>query len=234
MITSYFNKALMRAPENKFDWHGERCIVAASGPSLTRDVIRTVRDAYGWRLIAVNNTYEVFPRADALYACDWAWWQHHNHAQDFLGLKFTSHGFDVGHCDDKSQVGAEKYGIRLIQATFAKSGFGVDCLHYGNPGSSGFQAVNLALLLGATQIALVGFDMRVVDNRSHYFGDHPPHLQRCDDRGYRHMADAFPPDDRIVNCTPDSSLKVYPFVPLGDLVARRLHRDRAEPHAIPG
>ncbi len=233
MLQGYQTQAFGRAPEIK--WQGERCIVAASGPSLTRDVIRTVRDAIGWRVIAVNNAYQVLPRADALYACDWGWWQHHNFAQDFLGLKFTSHGFDVGLCDDKSQVGAEKYGIRLIQATFAKGkGFGVDCLHYGNPGSSGFQAVNLALLLGATQVALVGFDMRIVDGKSHYFGEHPDHLKRCDALGYRHMADAYPPDERIVNCTPDSTLKVYPFMPLGDLVARSVHRDRAEPHARAG
>jgi hypothetical protein len=235
MLTNYSRQALMKAPEVKGAWQGERCIVAATGPSLTRETIRTVRDAIGWRLICVNNAYQVFPRADALYACDWGWWQHHNFAQDFLGLKFTSTSFDVGFCDDKTQVGAEKYGITLVPATFVKgNSFGQDCLHYGNPGSSGFQAVNLALLLGASRVAMVGFDLRYVDGKSHYFGKHPDHLERCTEAGYHQMRHAFPPDDRIVNCTPGSSLTVYPVMTPEAVLANRVHRDRPESHAVAG
>lgn len=46
--------------------------------------------------------------------------------------------------------------------------------------NSGFQAINLAALMGANPIVLMGFDMGVEPGgRTHFFGDHPtPELQR--------------------------------------------------------
>lgn len=52
-------------------------------------------------------------------------------------------------------------------------GLGRDKLHFGN--NSGYQAINLAYLLGATTIILLGFDMKRKAGKTHFFGDHPYH-----------------------------------------------------------
>ena len=39
-------------------------------------------------------------------------------------------------------------------------------------GNSGYQAVNLAYLLGAKRIGLLGFDMRPKSGANHFHGDH--------------------------------------------------------------
>jgi hypothetical protein len=43
--------------------------------------------------------------------------------------------------------------------------------------NSGYQAINLAVHLGATRIVLLGFDMwRAEDGRQNWFGPHPRHI----------------------------------------------------------
>ncbi len=233
MLTNYETQAFGRAPRIKDRWEDEVGIVAGSGPSLTAEVVEQVaqaRDLIGARVIAVNDAYRLLPFADALYACDWEWWRTHDFVPGFRGAKFTCTSHDPTLIDDKSQLGAGRYGITLVEARNGK-GFGVDCIHYGSQGSSGFQATNLALLFGCLRVVLVGFDMRHVDGRSHYFGDHPPGLRTCPDRGYRDLANSFPPDSRIRNATPGSAIKAYPFVDLGTALANCVHRDRTQPDA---
>lgn len=99
------------------------------------------------------------PFADALYACDLGWWRTYlDDWAEFPGLKFTWHRtasieFDLIHCPSAN-----------------KPGLGKDCLHTGN--NSGYQAVNLAYLLGAKRICLLGYDMQATYGRSHWHGDH--------------------------------------------------------------
>ena len=217
------------------DWSDRSCVVMASGPSLTPDVAHRVRMARwldGWKVIAVNDAYRMLPHADILYGCDWAWWKHHNGAPDFYGQRWTCHSESPDVVDDKSLV-ADVYPLKFVRAMNGQ-GFsaGSDCIHYGQPqGSSGFQAVNLALLLGAQRVVLVGFDGHA-KNGKHFFGDHPPHLNRGTDEGYREFAKAYPPDERIVNATPGSSIGVYRFVDLEEILRDgNVHRNRPIAHA---
>lgn len=205
--------------------------MVATGPSLTPEVIHAVRMARwmeSWRVIVVNDAYKVLPIADILYAADWAWWKTHEGAKSFEGERWTSHSQAPALVDDKSLV-AHEYPLRLVLAAEGK-GFSSNAaqIHYGDPGHSGFQAVNLALLLGADPIVLVGFDSHTPAGRTHFFGDHPAHLNRCKDFGYRHMAKAYPPNERILNATPGSAITAYPSVDLGETIQRHrgLHRDR--------
>lgn len=82
--------------------------------------------------------------------------------------------------------------------------------------NSGYQAINLAYLLGAARIVLLGFDMkRGADGRAHWFGDHPVQTQ---DYIYSAMLQNFPKLARrlkelgieVINCTPDSALDAFP------------------------
>lgn len=216
------------------DWTGEPCIVAAPGPSLTGEVVHTCRMArlYGWRVIAVQDSYKLMPWADALYACDEKWWNIHQTCNEFAGEKWSTHE-PLG--NDKLAV-ADKYAVRLVEGIHGSEfSFDAGKIAYGS--NSGFQAVNLALLKGSRRIVLVGFDMRAVAGKMHFFGDHPKGLHNpCsfDDfaRRFAAAAKVLPKDVRIVNATPDSALLCFKMLPLETAIADdSVHRDRPVTYA---
>jgi hypothetical protein len=224
----------------KPEWDGEPAIVAASGPSLTPDVIkkcRMTRWLDGWRVLAINDVYKVMPWADALYAADMSWWNVHKGAEPFHGRRYTSTcPSPLEYCDDKRESMKQFPKVTLVNAT-AGAGFSnnPNCIHYGEPGHSGFQAVNLALLLGARLVVLVGFDYRFIDGKAHFFGDHPNGIRQFEESKTRELAKAFntAPCARILNATPGSLVSAYPNVGLDDVCQQysRLHRDRPVTHA---
>lgn len=204
------NKMLHAAPENKARWSG-LCVVAATGPSLTEEIAAACK---GKRCIAVNDAYRLFPFADVLYAADSAWWELHKGCPDFRGEKWTAHEKRSNNNEEL----AKRYGLHLVQGR-AGQGFSLDPerIHYGS--NSGFQAVNLAVLFGATRIVLVGFDMRRVDGKRHFFGDHPAPLSNS--AKYERFVSAFkdaakelPSHIEVINCTPGSALKCFRQMPL--------------------
>lgn len=185
-------------------WRGECCIVAAPGPSLSPEVAEACR---GDRVIAVNDAYRRLPFADVLYACDARWWGVHGHCAGFKGEKWSSHSRD-----NEKLKEADLYGLTLVKGCNRK-GFSLDPEHIHYGGNGGFQAVNLAILFGARRIVLVGFDM----SGSHFFGFHPKPLRNT--RSFDKYIEEFgaaakmlPSDIRIVNATPGSALKCFPFV----------------------
>jgi len=166
------------------------------------------------------------PWADALYGCDARWWDKHQHCEDFQGVKWSTHS-KTSCSDDKIEVG-EKYGLNLVKGD-AGPGFSTDptVIHYGD--NSGHQALNLAILLGSPYIVLVGFDMRHVSGKSHFFGDHPRDLFQRDE--YESFAKKFgkaPDGVTIINATPDSALRCYPMMNLEASIENyRLYSDGA-------
>lgn len=197
-------------------WAG-RCIVAGSGPSLTPEVAEACR---GERVIAINDAYRLMPWADVLYSCDASWWTAHNGCPDFQGEKWTSHS--VSPANDKTKF-ADKYRLRVVKGVL-KPGFSADpeFIHYGR--NSGFQAVNLALLWGADPVILVGFDMRLVSEREHFFGNHQAPLRPSGPfslfiGAFEKAAKETPMGERILNATPGSGLTCFPMVDLADALS---------------
>lgn len=198
----------------------ESCIVVAPGPSLTLEAAGACRHV---KVMAVCDAWRMVPWADALYASDAVWWQHPDAgARGFAGEKWSSHGTDPRSPNDKVAI-ARQFGVNLVEGRNGK-GFSIDpsCIHYGS--NSGFQAVNLAILFGARRIALVGFDMRTVNGRRHFFGDHPRGLRNT--TGYEHFIAAFeraatmlPAGVEIVNATPGSALTCFPRIDIDDAFA---------------
>ncbi len=96
-------------------------------------------------------------------------------------------------------------------------------MHSG--GNSGYQAANLALHTGARRIILVGYDMRRgPDNRAHWHGDHPPHMNNAPPHALATWAAAFdsvpptlPAGVEIINATPGSAVTAFPFASLETL-----------------
>ena len=71
--------------------------------------------------------------------------------------------------EEKAQA-KEKYNLNWVRGS-SQRGLGHDRVHFG--GNSGFQAINLAFLWGATRIILLGFDCKAVAGKDHWFGQHP-------------------------------------------------------------
>ena len=219
-------------------WQGQPCFVLATGPSLTSEVVHKIRMArmeYQWNALLINDAYKLAPWADALYAADNGWWG--THGDCFRGQKWACHQDIEG--NSKLHL-VEKLGLNLVRSKDGDT-FSTDqsVIHHGS--NSGFQAINLAMHFGCKFIVLVGFDMRIVDGNAHFFGRHPDPLGNGDDRTYSNFASAFhaaskslPEGVTILNATPNSALKCFPMVSIGEAIERynRLHWDRPESNSV--
>lgn len=161
------------------------------------------------------------PWADKLYGCDTRWWNYHKGVPDFPGEKWSTHQKDAA-ANDKAQV-AEDYGVNLVRGERAQfAGFSTDpgCIFYGD--NSGFQAINLAVLLGSPYIVLVGYDMSA-KGKGHFFGKHPDGLHNQDN--YERWVPEFDAAAakldgvKIINATPDSALTSFETAQLEDAIA---------------
>ena len=212
MATTRTNSALWRI------WRGARVLIIAGGPSLTDEQVQAARPYVKrgeLRVIGVNDAYRICNFLDLLYAADLAWWNHHEPATRGVPLRVT---VDAD-C-------ATRYGLTHIQGR-PDGGLGLTpgAIHQGN--HSGFQALNLAVHMGATDIILLGFDMTVTD-RVHWFGDHPDGVRVGNGQQFERFRNAYPPAARqlktlgiqCVNCSPGSAITCFPA---GDIHETLLH-----------
>lgn len=195
-------------------WLDEMVIIAATGPSMTRDVADRIRDH---RVITVSDAYRLLPDADVLYSADAAWWRVHNGAPSFSGEKWTTYNHRHGAGSDV----ADQYGLHVINgrsgSTFSRA---PDLIHWGQ--CSGFQAINLAILWGAKRIILVGYNMQVVNGQKHFFGNHPRQLNNTDLKRFvphfETAAKELSGDIEIINATPNSALTCFMHMELDDAI----------------
>lgn len=181
--------------------------VLASGESMSRGVADAV-NAARVSAIAINNSHELAPWADMLYGADASWWHQHPRALQFQGLKVTA--------NDSCRAP----GVRALRVTGAE-GFDPDpeCLRTG--GNGGYAGVHIGAQGGAERILLCGFDMR----GGHW---HPPHrtrnptrssferwIRRFDGLGAALSARGI----SVINCTPGSAIKCFPFMALEEALA---------------
>lgn len=84
--------------------------------------------------------------------------------------------------------------------------------------NSGCSAVNLALIMGASRVYLLGMDCRAIadkthwDGRSHNSKDNR-NVYQAFQNGWEAIADALPkvfPDRKIINATPGSAIEHFP------------------------
>ncbi|EKF39909.1 hypothetical protein NA8A_23494 [Nitratireductor indicus C115] len=159
------------------------------------------------KVIAINNSWQLVPWADILYACDFAWWERYRGVPEFEGLKLS---VDASAC--RRPWGIQKVGLN-------KHDDGLELMKLGTvgwAGNSGFHCLNLAVQMWPAKIILVGFDMRV-DLGLHWHGPHKGlnnPSQRNVER-WRRCMDAVAGAIRefgieVINASPTSALKNYP------------------------
>lgn len=156
---------------------------------MSQQIADSVRHLPG--VVVVCDAYQLAPWADALVCADRGWFEIHPDALQLAGRKFS--GTPVQHVE------------RLLPTEEFQSGT-----------NSGMQGMRVARdVFGATRILLFGFDM----GGEHYFGRHPQPLQNTTPERFAVFLKQF---DRwrggceVINCTPGSALKQFPFMELGE------------------
>lgn len=195
--------------------HGGTAVVLGSGPSLSQTDVDFVRHRADG-VIAVNDTYRLAPWATALYAADAKWWQWHKGAPSFTGrFKFT--------LTSSATIWPGVICLKRGQETGLSDN--PEALALGRNGV--YQAINLAVHFGATQIVLLGVDMQTgerADGRGksdHFFGHHPDHSQPdfsvCVERFATLVAPLAARGVRVINCSRRTALTVFPCRSLDDV-----------------
>ena len=190
-------------------WPGRTVVCLGGGPSLTPADVDTVR---GWApVIAINDAYRVAPWADVLYACDDKWWAWHQGVATFAGAKYA--------LDAKA---TRWPGVQVLRNAGEK-GLELDPTGLRTGRNSGYQAINLAVHVGAARIVLLGYDMSPApDGRTHWFGDHPDKAPSP----YALMRTAFDTlvaplaaaQVEVLNCSRRTALTAFPCAPLDTVV----------------
>jgi len=162
-----------------------------------------------------------------LYAVNSGWWDHYwPQVKKHACQKWTT-----------NKESAEKYGLNWVAEKNAP-GLSKDpsIIHHGH--GSGFTLLNLAYLMGANRILLIGYDLKyapdynghtreVGSSPRHYFGEYPVELQHWPkvhvEKGvhtelcnlYQSVADQRIVE--IINCSTDSALTCFPFADISEI-----------------
>lgn len=193
------------APTYERGW--TRCICIASGPSLTRAQVTMCAAARpAWKVLVVNNTWQLMPDADILYAGDQSWWEQH---QPSVMERFK------GECWTSSRLIAHRTGINMIKVRNTE-GLSKELGTVSSGSNSGYQVMGLAVKFGAQEIVLVGYDMQLTHGMTHWHGDHPAPLSQSvpvdhwRKRFKPFAADLADANVRVTNCTVESALTCFP------------------------
>jgi len=187
-------------------WNGKDVYVIGGGPSLKDFPLSFLKSV---KTIGCNDAYLLGEEVvDVLVFGDKKWWAHHNEKSEFLSFKnpvFTN----TPNMKDEQ---------RVIWAPREESGYFKEALGWN--GNTGSVAINLALILGASKIYLIGFDMSLSDkgesnwhtnlldtpSKVHY-KRYKDALQRAD--GYRKKDWA---EVEVINLNPQSNWDLYPKI----------------------
>jgi len=184
-------------------YEGRPIVLCATGPSLTPEVVETIREFKDKVVVfGINDSYKIIDFLDEFYACDTRWWN--AWGEDFR--KIYPYLSAWTQCEES----ARKFQLQHISGKHRK-GFSESpgVIHYGK--NSGFQALNIAYLMGGSKFILTGYNMQKT-TKSHFFGDHPPGMNK--NSPYNDFIKHFSTVQleiarNIVNCTPNTALTIF-------------------------
>lgn len=186
-------------------WPGSTVVCLASGPSLCQKDVDACQD--GVKVIAIKDTIRMAPWAPVLYACDAKWWRAHPETKAYPGLKYGL------------EVQADRPDVQILRNT-GDTGLELQPDGLKNGRNSGYQAINLAVHLGASRIVLLGYDMAPgADGKHHYFGWHPYSTTPPPYKLFLERFETLPEGLRragvqVLNATKGSALPYFPIVSL--------------------
>jgi hypothetical protein len=186
-------------------WKGETVYLLGGGTSLS---------SFNWdgllgkRTIAINKSLFTYPNADALYWTDsrfYVWYK--RDVNKFTGLKYT---IRPRRDYEGNVIVVRKGNTQGLEESR-------DRLAHGN--NSGYAAINLAYLLGAKRIILLGYDMKNDGKRGHFHDGYP--VPSTGDKVYKtqfipsfgSIAAALKVKGvEVYNASPITALKCFPII----------------------
>lgn len=191
-------------------WPGATVVCLGTGPSLTAEDVTYCEGRA--KVIAIKDAVRLAPWADVLYGAGddnhgSTWWTHHGPSLTFAGLRYC--------LDPRASQWAS------VLARGPEMGLSDDPGALALGGHSGYQAINLAIHLGAERIVLLGYDMQARDGRQHFFGAHAhraaDHTLPFDWFHYHWPSMVEPLQARgvqVLNASRESALTLFPRVSL--------------------
>lgn len=181
--------------------------LVGGGPSLKGFDFNKLK---GKKVIAINKAFVHIPFADVMYWTDnrfYNWFKAKIH--EFKGMKVTNKPKPVA--DDIINLrDSGRTGLDLDKSS----------LRHGN--NSGYAAINLAVHLGAKKIVLLGYDMGLQGNKSHWHDGYatPANRKVYQNSMMPHFNTLVEPlrnlGIEIWNANPTSNLKCFPKCSLED------------------
>lgn len=191
------------------DWDASQpAFIVGGGPSVPADIAGLLA---GRRVIVVNSSYQTVPAADFCIFHDTRWWTpNKDRLRSFKGRVVSFAG---------APGGERVLRIRRMDCAAGLS-WERDALVMGRTTLQ--PAINLAVLLGARQLVLIGIDMGPAqDGRTHHHEPHPwPQRPNCWDEQMQYLRFIVDPLKKagvaVLNASPVSRLPWWPKVPLQD------------------
>ena len=189
-------------------WKGQSCFIIGGGPSLKEMDLTPI---HKYNVIGVNDSFKLGSWVDICWFsdCRWAVWNHEA-LTEFPGKVITCARCNCQH---------PALQVRRTE----QRGLSTNPEEVRMNRSSGASAINLAVHLGVKKIILLGFDMQVRDGKHNWHTNHK-HIPSPDIYIDRMIApfdtiaiDAKKLGIEIINCTPDSALKVFPYQVLSEV-----------------
>lgn len=143
-----------------------RVCILGGGPSLNMEDIKKVEEA-GIDIIAINRSWELCTpeKITHHYCCDLKFWRHNWH---------LIHHDAPRHHLIYERMGAKPDGAHITSWPAGKrNGLEMRFPLLAVGGNSGYQAINMAYHLGYSEIILLGYDMGLSGDQTHWHGDHP-------------------------------------------------------------
>jgi hypothetical protein len=183
-------------------------VCIANGPSLSPEDVEYCRRRA--KIYAVKESVTLCPWADVLYAADTDWWERYQGYPAFAGEKWTV-----------SAEAGKKWGINTLQYESGLAWSTIPGL-LATGGNSGFQALNLAVLQGASQVLLLGFDMgHAAGKPKHWWTGQITRESRTSNydewiKKFRNAAPLIPVP--VVNVSRETRLDCFPRAELRDVL----------------
>lgn len=188
-------------------WPNSTVVCLASGPSLTQADVDRCRGVA--KVIAIKDSIRMAAWAPVLYACDAKWWIAHPETKAYPGLKYGL------------EVPRDRPDVQILRNT-GDTGLERQPDGIKNGRNSGYQAINVAVHLGASRVILLGYDMRPAsDGQHHFFGAHSYSTAAPPYQLFIERFETLPEGLRragvtVVNATQGSALPYFPLVSLDE------------------
>ncbi len=191
---------------------GQRCFILGGGPSAKGFDFSRLDNEF---TIAVNYSYKHYPKSKSVLFCDYGFAEREKqNLLAYSGLIFGSFK-----CQD---ILPQKNNIFIFPISNRELGRGFNEGLY-NHRLSGAAALNLAIIMNAEEIYLLGFDMGYNENKEHHwYGTEFERQNTYSETHFIGKVDLFNKfaahKNKIFNCSKESRIKVFQYANINEVL----------------